>query len=534
MPLRMSTLFLRTLREDPADAEVPSHRLLVRGGYIRRVSPGIYTWLPLGLRVLRKVEQIVREEMDAARRAGGALPRAAAPRALRGDGPLGGVRRRHLPAQGPQGQRLPARADPRGDVHPRWSRTSTRRTRTCPLSLYQIQTKYRDEARPRAGILRGREFVMKDSYSFDISDEAFPASYELHRNAYIKIFDRLGLDYVIVAGDVGRHGRVGQRGVPGHGGGRRGHLRALHELRLRGQRRGRAGAGAAGRRRDRGACRARRGHAGHPDHRDAGRPPERDVPPGRPAVGGRRHAQERHRHGAPPGRSPRAAGDRRARRPRGRPEAARGAARAGRGRAVHRGGLREEPRAGQGLHRPRRPRGAAPAASGSSSTPASSTAPAGSPAPTDRAGTSSTWSPAATSRPTARSRRPRSATATRARWTARRSSRRAASRWATSSSSAASTPRRSGLKVLDENGKLVTVTMGSYGVGVSRAVAAIAESTHDDIGLCWPRRVAPADVHLVATGKDEEIFQAAEGSGRTWRRKASGCSTTTAAASGPA
>ena len=117
--LRMSSLFVRTLRDDPADAEVPSHRLLVRAGYIRRNAPGIYTWLPLGLRVLRKIEDIIRDEMDAHRRPGAAVPRAAAPRALRGDRALDRVRRRHLPAPGPQGRRLPARPHPRGDVHPR-------------------------------------------------------------------------------------------------------------------------------------------------------------------------------------------------------------------------------------------------------------------------------------------------------------------------------------------------------------------------------------------------------------------------------
>ena len=119
MILRMSSLFVRTLRDDPADAEVPSHRLLVRAGYIRRAAPGIYTWLPLGLRVLRKIENIIREEMDAIGAPGAAVPRAAAPRALRGERPLDGVRRRHLPAQGPQGRRLPARPHARGDVHPR-------------------------------------------------------------------------------------------------------------------------------------------------------------------------------------------------------------------------------------------------------------------------------------------------------------------------------------------------------------------------------------------------------------------------------
>ena len=120
MIMRMSTLFLRTLREDPADAEVPSHRLLVRAGYIRRAAPGIYSWLPLGLRVLRNVERIIREEMDAMGAQELHVPGAAAPRALRGHRPLDGVRRRHLPAQGPQGRRLPARPHARGDVHPRW------------------------------------------------------------------------------------------------------------------------------------------------------------------------------------------------------------------------------------------------------------------------------------------------------------------------------------------------------------------------------------------------------------------------------
>ena len=119
MILRMSSLFVRTLREDPADAEVPSHRLLVRAGYIRRAAPGIYSWLPLGLRVLRNIERIVREEMDAIGAQELQFPALLPARALRGDRPLDGVRRRHLPAQGPQGRRLPARAHARGDVHPR-------------------------------------------------------------------------------------------------------------------------------------------------------------------------------------------------------------------------------------------------------------------------------------------------------------------------------------------------------------------------------------------------------------------------------
>ena len=146
-------------------------------------------------------------------------------------------------------------------------------------------------------------------------------------------------------------------------------------------------------------------------------------------------------------------------------------------------------------------------ASGSCSTRASSTAPRGSPGPTRTDATCSTWSPVVTSPPTARSRRPRCAPATPARATAGRSRPRAASRWVTSSSSGAGSPRRSTCRVLDENGKLVTVTMGSYGIGISRAVAAIVENSHDDIGIIWPREVAPADVHLVATGKDAAVVR---------------------------
>ena len=148
MVLHMSSLFLRTLREDPADAEVPSHRLPVRACHIRRVSPGVYTWLPLGLRVLRNVEQVVREEMDAIGSQEPALPGPAAQGAVRDDRPVDGVRRQHLPAHGSQGGRPPPRADARGDAHLA-CRTSTRSYKDLPLSIHQIQTKYRDEARRR-------------------------------------------------------------------------------------------------------------------------------------------------------------------------------------------------------------------------------------------------------------------------------------------------------------------------------------------------------------------------------------------------
>jgi prolyl-tRNA synthetase len=202
---RMSSLFLRTLREDPADAEVPSHRLLVRAGYVRRVAPGIFSWLPLGYRVLRNVERIVREEMDA----------------------MGG-QEVHFPALIPRepyettgrwteyGAGIFRLKDRRGadyllgptheELFTLMVKGEYSSYKDFPVVLYQIQTKYRDEARPRAGILRGREFVMKDSYSFDVDDEGLKSSYEQHRDAYIRTFDRLGLKYVIVSAMSGAMG----------------------------------------------------------------------------------------------------------------------------------------------------------------------------------------------------------------------------------------------------------------------------------------------------------------------------------------
>ena len=501
----MSSLFLRTLRDDPADAEVPSHRLLARAGYIRRAAPGGFTWLPLGFRVFRNVERIVREEMDAM-----------------------GAQEVHFPALLPRepyeatgrwteyGPNLFRLQDRRGNdflLGPTHEEMFTLLVKDLygsykdlPLSLYQIQTKYRDEARPRAGLFRGREFTMKDSYSFDVDDAGLDRSYAAHRDAYIRIFDRLGLDYVIVSAMSGAMGgskseeflhptAIGEDTFVRSPGGYAANVEAVttvvpDEIPFDGLPGG-----------------ARRGHPRHPDHRDPrGRGPA--------AVPGRRlhrrvHAEERRRHARAPRRHPRAAGHRPARRPRGRRQAARGAGRARRGRAVRR--VRQAPRAGQGLHRPagarRRERVEDPLP-----------------------------------------RRP--------------ARRRRARRWITGANEPGKhvfdlvagrdftwdgvieaaevlpgdpAPDGSGplelargvemghifqlgrkyaealdLKVLDENGKLVTVTMGSYGVGVSRAVAAIAESTHDELGLCWPREIAPADVHVVATGKDPAIFEAAE------------------------
>jgi prolyl-tRNA synthetase len=201
----MSSLFLRTLREDPADAEVPSHRLLVRAGYVRRVAPGIFSWLPLGYHVYRNVERIVREEMDRA-----------------------GFQEVHFPALLPREPyeatgrwteygdgifRLKDRRDNDYLLGPTHEEMFTLMVKgeyssykDLPLALYQIQTKYRDEARPRAGILRGREFVMKDSYSFDVDDAGLQVSYDKHRDAYIRTFDRMGLEYVIVSAMSGAMG----------------------------------------------------------------------------------------------------------------------------------------------------------------------------------------------------------------------------------------------------------------------------------------------------------------------------------------
>lgn len=203
--MRMSSLFLRTLRDNPADAELPGHRLLVRAGYVRRAAPGIYTWLPLGLRVLRKVEAIVREEMDAIGAQELTFP------ALLPREPYEATNR--WTEYGDNIFRLKDRKGGDyllGPTHEEMFTLAVKDLyssyKDLPLSLYQIQNKYRDEARPRAGLLRGREFIMKDSYSFDVSDEGLEASYQAHRAAYIKIFDRLGFEYVIVAAMSGAMG----------------------------------------------------------------------------------------------------------------------------------------------------------------------------------------------------------------------------------------------------------------------------------------------------------------------------------------
>ncbi|MEC5148649.1 proline--tRNA ligase [Cryobacterium sp. GrIS_2_6] len=205
MPTRLSSYFLRTLREDPSDAEVTSHRLLVRAGYIRRQAPGIFAWLPIGLRVKNKIETIVREEMAEA----GAfevhfpalLPREPYEVTGRWDEYGEGLFR----LQDRKGSDL-LLAPTHEEVFTLLVKDLYNSYKDLPLSIYQIQDKYRDEARPRAGLLRGREFTMKDAYSFDYTDAGLDLSYQAQRDAYERIFTRLGLEYVIVKADAGAMG----------------------------------------------------------------------------------------------------------------------------------------------------------------------------------------------------------------------------------------------------------------------------------------------------------------------------------------
>ena len=203
--LRMSTLFLRTLRDDPADAEVASHRLLVRAGYVRRIAAGIYSWLPLGYITLRNIERVIREEMD-----GAGFQEVHFPALL----PVDAYEQTNRVAEyGPNLFKLKDRkggdyllAPTHEEMFTLMVKSEYSSYKDLPLSIYQIQTKYRDEARPRSGIIRGREFVMKDSYSFDLTDEGLDESYNKHRDAYIKTFDRLGMRYNIVKAMSGAMG----------------------------------------------------------------------------------------------------------------------------------------------------------------------------------------------------------------------------------------------------------------------------------------------------------------------------------------
>ena len=507
---RMSSLFVRTLREDPADAEVPSHRLLVRAGYIRRAAPGIYTWLPLGLRVLRRVEQIIRDEMDGI-----------------------GAQELSFPALLPRepyeatgrwteyGDGIFRLKDRKGNDYllgPTHEEMFTLLVKDLyssykdlPLSIYQIQTKYRDEARPRAGLLRGREFVMKDSYSFDVDDAGLERSYAVHRDAYIRIFDRLGFEYVIVKATSGAMGgSKSEEFLAKAEVGEDTYVRCTH-------------------------CdyaanvEAVQVRAPEPTAYDDVPAAHAEATPDTPTIDSLvAHLNEKFPRDDRPWRAgdtlknvlvtlkhpdgtrePIAIGvpgdrDVDAKRLEGQmeptevepfdeaefkkhPSLVKGYIGPGVLGEKGQSGIRflVDPRIVEGT---RWVTGADVDGShvidlvvGRDFTPDGTIEAAevrdGDACPNCDEGTLAS-----------------------ARGIEMGHIFQLGRKYADALD----------LKVLDENGKLVTVTMGSYGIGPSRAVAAIAEGTHDELGLAWPREVAPADVHLVATGKDEHVFAAAE------------------------
>lgn len=508
--LRMSTLFVRTLRDDPNDAEVPSHRLLVRAGYIRRAAPGIYTWLPLGLRVLRKIEDIIREEMDEMGAQELSFP------ALLPKEPYEATGR--WADYGPNIFRLQDRKGGDYLLGPTHEEMFTlvvkdlySSYKDLPLSIYQIQTKYRDEARPRAGLLRGREFVMKDSYSFDIDDAGLEQSYQQHRDAYIRIFDRLGFEYVIVKATSGAMGgSASEEFLAKAEVGEDTYVRCTHCDYAANVEAVTVPAPPAQPYDDAPAAHAE-DTPDTPtietlvDHLNATFPRE-----DRPWAAGDTLKNVmvvlKHPDGT---REPLAIGvpgDREVdqKRLEGQLEPIEvepmDEAEIAKHPALVKGYigpevLGEESKSGiRYLVDPRVVEGTrwvtganVPGAHvldlvvGRDFTPDGTIEAAdvrdGDACPNCSEGTLESARGVEMGHIFQLGRKYADAL---------------------------------GLKVLDENGKLVTVTMGSYGIGPSRAVAAIAEGTLDDLGLCWPRNVAPADVHVVAAGKDEAIFSAAE------------------------
>ncbi|HWI43525.1 MAG TPA: proline--tRNA ligase [Nocardioides sp.] len=506
----MSTLFVRTLREDPSDAEVPSHRLLVRAGYIRRAAPGIYTWLPLGLRVLGKVEAIIREEMDAIGAQEVSFP------VLLPREPYEASNR--WTEYGASLFRLKDRKEADYLLGPTHEEMFTLLVKDLygsykdlPVSLYQIQNKYRDEARPRAGILRGREFKMKDSYSFDIDDAGLEASYQRHREAYVRIFDRFGFDYAIVKATSGAMGgsaseeflakaEVGEDTyVRCTACDYAANVEAVEVRAPRPQAYDDVPAAHAEETpdtptiqtlvdhlNDRFPREDRPWHAGdtlknvlvllkHPDGTREplaiGLPGDREVDQKRlegqlePIEVEPMDEAELRKH----------------------PALVKGYIGPGALGEESPSGIRYlvDPRVVEGT---RWVTGANVAGShvidlvaGRDFTPDGTIEAAdvrdGDACPSCEDGTLESARGIEMGHVFQLGRKYAEAL---------------------------------DLRVLDENGKLVTVTMGSYGVGVTRAVAAIAENTLDEIGLCWPRNVAPADVHVVAAGKEPAIFEAAE------------------------
>ena len=509
MIMRMSSLFVRTLREDPADAEVPSHRLLVRAGYIRRAAPGIYTWLPLGLRVLRNVERIIREEMDAI----GAqelqfpalLPREPYEATGRwteyGDGIF----------------RLKDRKDADYLLGPTHEEMFTlvvkdlfSSYKDLPVWLYQIQTKYRDEARPRAGLLRGREFIMKDSYSFDTTDEGLDASYAAHREAYVRTFDRLGFDYVVVKATSGAMGgSKSEEFLAKADAGEDTYVRCTHcdyaanveAVEVRAPEPASFADAPAAHAEDTpdtptietlvGFLNAKHPREDRPwtaadtlknvlvvlKHPDGTREPLAIGLPGDREVDQKRLEGQLEPIEVEPMDDAEL---------RSHPSLVKGYIGPAALGESSESGIRYlvDPRVAEGT---RWVTGANVAGShvldlvaGRDFTPDGTIEAAevrdGDPCPNCATGSLES-----------------------ARGIEMGHIFQLGRKYAEALD----------LQVLDENGKLVTVTMGSYGIGVSRAVAAIAEGNNDELGLVWPREISPADVHIVAAGKDTAVHDAA-------------------------
>jgi prolyl-tRNA synthetase len=510
MILRMSSLFVRTLRDDPADAEVPSHRLLVRAGYIRRAAPGIYSWLPLGLRVLRNIERIVREEMDGMGAQELQFP------ALLPREPYEATGR--WTEYGDSIFRLKDRKGADYLLGPTHEELFTlvvkdlySSYKDLPVWLYQIQTKYRDEARPRAGLLRGREFIMKDSYSFDASDEGLDRSYEAHRAAYIKTFDRLGFDYVIVKATSGAMG--GSRSeefLATAVNGEDTYVRCsscdyaanVEAVQVRAPQPvpyDDVPAAHAEQTPDTPTIGTLVDHLNEKFPRDdrpwdAGdtlknvlvvlRHPDGTREPVAIGLPGDREVDEKRLAGQLEPIEVEAFDDKDFA---AHPELAKGYIGPGVLGEKKASGIRYlvDPRVVEGT---RWVTGADEPGSHVLDLVAGRDFAAdglieaaevrdGDPCPNCESGTLHTARGIEMGHIFALGRKYADAL---------------------------------GLQVLDENGKLVTVTMGSYGIGVSRAVAAIAENTHDELGLAWPREVAPADVHLVATGKEAAVHETAD------------------------
>ena len=515
MVTRLSNFFLRTLREDPADAEVASHKLLVRAGYIRRQAAGIFAWLPLGLRVKAKIEQVIREEMTAA-----------------------GAQEVHFPALMPReayeatgrweeyGDLLFRLQDRKGGDYllaPTHEEAFTLLVKDLyssykdlPFTIYQIQDKYRDEARPRAGLLRGREFTMKDAYSFDYTDAGLDASYEAQRSAYERIFTRLGLSYVIVQADAGAMGGsrseeflhptpVGEDTFVQSPGGYAANVEAFTTL--------------------------------APPTRSYEKLTPQEVvdTPNTPTIESL-VAIANEKHPRPDGREWTAA------------DTLKNVVLA----LDHLDGSREVVVVGLPGNREVDMKRAEVAFAPAEVEPATEADFAKHPGLVK--GYIGPWSPEGPVLGKESHTRIRyfvdprvvdgTGWVTGANIDGKHVLGLVAGRdfsWdgnvevaevlagdpAPDGSGAVELARGMeighvfqlgrkyaeafGLKVLDENGKLVTVTMGSYGIGVTRILAIIAEENNDDKGLIWPESVAPFDVHVVATGKDEAVYEVADG-----------------------